>query len=248
MSQIEVTKKQRKPLPKPLLAAMCVAMLAMIVFLVWSFLPSSPPSTPAHEQEIFDVPENIVPVTPPIKVEKSNDAHLAMTASTPSEPLISEAPVQKEKEVTPFKLSLSEPAQTALDNLESRYYSEIRTQLIAAQIKEKKETRTLNSYNPPPKKPVVVPKKVVKNPARIVEHLSLKSVVFNPNQTSAWFEFEGALIPVKQGAWIDEVKVYRINKEHVILIDKYGKTYRKYMPKRKVVIDEPDSQSKRPRQ
>lgn len=71
-----------------------------------------------------------------------------------------------------------------------------------------------------------------------VAKLQLKSIVKGKQHSSAWFELEGELFPVKEGAWIQDVKVHRLTKNTVVLLDKSGQEHVKYVIQSRLVSEE----------
>lgn len=244
-----MTKKQKKPLTKQkktLNAVLVFGMILMAGFMLYdAFAPTpSQPANPLDDVAFEGVEANPNDVTieasqpaPVFDVEakttESQSETTALEVSLPSRKLVNEvvAPTQ-------YELALSPDVEAALNDLKSEYFSQIKTKANHAKIAELESEKSLNAlrFPPVPVASTTVNKSQLDVTA-LVQALTLRSIVFNPTQKTAWFELSGELIPVKERAWIEDIRVYKISKTTVVLINKNGKTYTKYMPNQ-VTVEE----------
>ncbi|WP_234497871.1 hypothetical protein [Vibrio maritimus] len=233
-----MTEQPKKPLTtqkKILNGVMVLGIATMVGFMLYDVLFSTP-SKPTHplNEVAFEAEEQheTLPSTPVLDI--------ALTPQTLSHgeiaSLPSESVVKRELPPTQYQLVLPPDVEAALDDLKSDYFSQIKTNANHSKIAQLQSQQSLDALHAPP---VPVTNTAVDShqldvPA-LVRALTLRSIVFNPIQKTAWFELSGELIPVKERAWIEEVRVYKISKTTVVLIDKNGRTYTKYMPNQATV-------------
>lgn len=219
--------------------ALAVAALTMTGVMVYDAIDFSPPATPVSslESDVFDPlplsepePQPVLPVTieadtaPLVTDTLENTPQVAMAQAA--------APV-----VIRYEMALPESTMQALTAIEDEYRATLKHKANLAKINAQSSDKTLEDGSPKAQPIVKVKEKqpAVMGAADQVSLLALKSIVSSPSHKSAWFERQGQLFPVKEGAWVGDVKVHRITQTMVLFIDKQGKTHQKHMPTRKIV-------------
>lgn len=206
------------------------------------FESSAPPKPASLEDALFEEvgdtsPIDFVTTSPPSQVVSAG-----VNVSLASTPVPIEAQAVSPPPMT-MSLTLPQATQRALTALESQYQSTLVDAANKAKLSETQSAQALQ--NALHMKPVVIESPALSMPPTAreqVAQLQLKSIVKGKQHSSAWFELGGELFPVKEGAWIQDVKVHRLTKNTVVLLDKTGQEHVKYVtqsrPVNKEAIDE----------
>ncbi|WP_246855459.1 hypothetical protein [Vibrio crassostreae] len=205
---------------------------------------SPPPPKPASlEDPLFEEigetpPRDLVTTSPPQVVSAGASVNLA-----PTPVLIDTQALNLPSKTVTVSLTLPQATQRALTALESQYQSTLSDAANKAKLSETQSAKALQDALD--RKPIVIERPVLSEPPTAREQvakLQLKSIVKGKQHSSAWFELGGELFPVKEGAWIQDVKVHRLTKNTVVLLDKSGQEHVKYVtqsrPVSKEIIDE----------
>ncbi|MCY9828830.1 hypothetical protein [Vibrio chagasii] len=196
----------------------------------YSYYPTSQPK-PApvsqEEQVMFDAPVEAA-VT---EAERDIDPTLVNDPSPEEVQAIDPDPISTVS--PPSKPLVDKDSIRALDGLKVRYFSHQNTKVQTAKLEEAEAVQAYRSHVMPA--PVRVAPPPVEDVDAVARHqyqqMQLKSVILTPNTTRAWVEYQGRLIPVEQGAWIDDLKIHRIEKGSVLLMSKSGRELTLYVPK-----------------
>ncbi len=224
--------------------AMGVLTALMLGWLIYDNVPmlfeSPPPPKPASlEDPLFEETGG----TPPLDLVAESPSYQVVSEGSsvnliPAPSLETQAPSAPLKTVT-VSLSLPQATQTALTALESQYQSTLSDAANKAKLSETQSAKALQDALDT--KPLVIERPVLSAPPTAreqVAQLQLKSIVKGKQHSSAWFELGGELFPVKAGAWIQDVKVHRLTKNTVVLLDKNGQEYVKYVTQSRPVSEE----------
>ncbi|CAK3445890.1 conserved hypothetical protein [Vibrio crassostreae] len=229
--------------------AMGVLAALMLGWLIYDTAPmlfeSPPPPKPASlEDPLFEEigetpPRDLVTTSPPPQVVSAG----ASVNLAPTPVLIDTQALNLPSKTVTVSLTLPQATQRALTALESQYQSTLSDAANKAKLSETQSAKALQDALD--RKPIVIERPVLSEPPTAREQvakLQLKSIVKGKQHSSAWFELEGELFPVKEGAWIQDVKVHRLTKNTVVLLDKSGQEHVKYViqsrPVSEEVIDE----------
>ncbi len=223
--------KKRMDKKKGVMGVLAVLMLRGLIYDNAPALFESPPPAkpPSLEDALFD---DVTDTAPPSE-------RLAPSSTPHARPKIERVPVEEAAEAPPSKrapqtlavsLTLPPATERALRALESQYQSALMDAANQAKLSETQSAKALRDALQPPDvtRPPVVDVGAL-TPREQVAQLQLKSIVKGQQHSSAWFELNGDLFPVKAGAWIQDVKVHRLTKTAVVLLDKNGQEYVKYM-------------------
>nr|AKN40716.1 hypothetical protein [Vibrio tasmaniensis] len=223
--------KKRMDKKKGVMGALAVLMLGWLIYdNVPALLDRQPTPKPASLEdplfnEVTDTAPNIERITPsltphaPPKIE-----HRAVKEA------VEVLPSNRAPQTLTVSLTLPPTTKRALMALESQYQSALLDAANQAKLREATSAKALQAALQPPE--VVLPPAVdveALTPREQVAQLQLKSLVKGKLHASAWFELNGELFPVKAGAWIQDLKVHRLTKNTVVLLDKNGQEYVKYM-------------------
>lgn len=229
--------------------AMGVLAALMLGGLIYDTAPmlfeSPPPPKPASlEDPLFEEigdtpPRDLVTMSPPPQVVSAG----ASVNLAPTPVLIDTQALNLPSKTVTVSLTLPQATQRALTALESQYQSTLSDAANKAKLSETQSAKALQDALD--RKPIVIERPVLSAPPTAREQvakLQLKSIVKGKQHSSAWFELGGELFPVKEGAWIQDVKVHRLTKNTVVLLDKSGQEHVKYViqsrPVSEEVIDE----------
>ena len=229
--------------------AMGVLAALMLGWLIYDTAPmlfeSPPPPKPASlEDPLFEEigdtpPRDLVTMSPPPQVVSAG----ASVNLAPTPVLIDTQALNLPSKTVTVSLTLPQATQRALTALESQYQSTLSDAANKAKLSETQSAKALQDALD--RKPIVIERPVLSAPPTAREQvakLQLKSIVKGKQHSSAWFELGGELFPVKEGAWIQDVKVHRLTKNTVVLLDKNGQEHVKYVtqsrPVSKEIIDE----------
>ncbi|MFA0174602.1 hypothetical protein AB4472_05470 [Vibrio lentus] len=197
----------------------------------YSVYASNKPTAPQVNQVesvMFDVPVEAtaskpdavvepIPESPPSSLDELQAIDFSPTAgvSRPSLP------------------SVDKDSKRALDGLKVRYFSQQNTKVQEAKLGEVVATKAYQAEVIPAPVAKPTPKKVSVEAVSQSQYqqMQLKSVILTPSTARAWVEYQGRLIPVEQGAWIDELKIHRIDKGSVLMMSKTGEEFTLYVPK-----------------
>lgn len=221
--------------------ALAVAALTMSGVMVYDAIDVSPPATPVSslESDVFEP----LPLSEPeslqaLPVAVDTDAAPLVTDTLENTPQVEVAQAATHV-VIRYEMALPESTMQALTAIEDEYRATLKHNANLAKINAQSSNKTLEDGSPKAqpkeKKKAEEKQPAVMGAADQVSLLALKSIVSSPSHKSAWFERQGQLFPVKEGAWIGDVKVHRITQTMVLFIDKLGKTHQKHMPTRKIV-------------
>lgn len=201
------------------------------------FFESSAPPKPASLEdplfeEIGDTSLDLVTTSPPQVVSAGVSVSLTSTPVPIETQAVSLPPMT-------VSLTLPQATQRALTALESQYQSTLSDAANKAKLSETQSAKALQDALD--RKPIVIERPVLSAPPTAREQvakLQLKSIVKGKQHSSAWFELGGELFPVKEGAWIQDVKVHRLTKNTVVLLDKSGQEHVKYVTQSRPVSKE----------
>ncbi|MDE1315564.1 hypothetical protein MEG05_16010 [Vibrio aestuarianus] len=201
------------------------------------FESSAPPKPASLEDPLFEEigetpPRDLVTTSPPQVVSAGGSVSLTSTPVPIETQAVSLPPMT-------VSLMLPQATQRALTALESQYQSTLVDAANKAKLSETQSAQALQDALH--MKPVVIESPVLSMPLTVreqVAQLQLKSIVKGKLHSSAWFEIEGELFPVKEGAWIQDVKVHRLTKNTVVLLDKSGQEHVKYVTQSRPVSEE----------
>lgn len=219
--------------------ALAVTALTMTGVMVYDAIDFSTSATPVSslESDVFEP----LPLSEPEPIQALPVTVEADTAPLVTDTLENTPPVATAQAATPvvirYEMTLPETTMQALTAIEDEYRATLKHKANLAKINAQASDKTLEDGSPKAQPIVEVKEKqpAVMGAADQVSLLALKSIVSSPSHKSAWFERQGQLFPVKEGAWIGDVKVHRITQTMVLFIDKQGKTHQKHMPTRKIV-------------
>ncbi|MFA0210240.1 hypothetical protein AB4431_03585 [Vibrio artabrorum] len=216
--------KKRMDKKKGVMGALAVLMLGWLIYdNVPALLDRQPNPKPASlEDPLFNDATDTAPPLMPHALPKIE--HRAVKEA------VEVLPSNRAPQTLTVSLTLPPTTKRALMALESQYQSALLDAANQAKLREATSAKALQAALQPPE--VVLPPAVdvgALTPREQVAQLQLKSLVKGQLHASAWFELNGELFPVKEGAWIQDLKVHRLTKNTVVLLDKNGQEYVKFM-------------------
>lgn len=223
-----VEPKENKNKLTPLKGGLLIVGAIAVGYSVYASNKPTAPQVSQIESVMFDVPVEAtapksdalvdpIPESPPSSLDERQDSAFPSMAgvSPPSLP------------------SVDKDSKRALDGLKVRYFSQQNTTVQEAKLGEAVATKAYQAEVKPA--PVVKPAPKRESIGALshyqYQQMQLKSIILTPKTARAWVEYQGRLIPVEQGAWIDKLKIHRIDKGSVLLMSQSGQEFTLYVPK-----------------